>query len=328
MNNLDWPDQGWKSELIINGLTGMIRYLFAILLLIGLGLPEQVSAQDLEPRRWSHLPAGQNIVGVGYIYTEANVFFSPVLKITDGASRINGLGLTAIHTFDMAGKSARFSLMLPYVSGRWEGNIDDEFKIIHRRGVGDPRLRLSVNLYGAPALKGSEFAQYRAEHTTNTVVGASIAMTMPLGKYCDDCLINIGNNRWSLRPQIGVVHTRGPWSFELTGSIFVFTDNDSFFDNAMLKQKSVYAVQTHAIYNFKSRLWASISTGYGTGGRIRIDQQKTAFEVDNWVWAASLGAPIGKTQSFKLTWLSGRTQNLVGRDSDNLLLSWTMRWDH
>jgi len=88
----------------------------------------------------------------------------------------------------------------------------------------------------------------------------------------------------------------------------------------------VYALQTHAIYNFKPGLWASISTGYGTGGGIRIDQLKTEFEVDNWVWAASLGAPIGKTQSVKLTWLSGRTQNQVGRDSDNLLLSWSMRW--
>ena len=304
----------------------MVRNLLIFLLLTSFGLPESVSAQDLEPRRWSHLPIGQNIVGVGYVYTEANIFFSPVWKITDGTSRINSLGFTAIHTFDLAGKSARFSLLLPYLSGRWEGDIDGEFQIIHRRGVGDPRLRLSVNLYGAPALRGAEYAQYRAEHTTNTVVGASIAVTVPLGKYCDECLINVGNNRWSVRPQIGVVHTRGPWEFELTGSAFVFTDNDNFFDNLILKQTTMYTVQTHVIYNFRRGLWASLSTGYGIGGRIRIDQQKTIFEVDNWIWAASLGLPIGKTQSLKLTWLSGRTQNLVGRDSDNLLLGWSMRW--
>ncbi len=297
-----------------------------LMLLISLGLPESASAQDLEPRRWSHLPIGQTIVGVGYVYTEANIFFSPVLKITDGTSRINSLGFTAIHTFDLAGKSARISLLLPYVSGRWDGDVDGEFQIIHRQGGGDPRLRLSVNLYGAPALRGSEYAQYRAEHTTNTVVGASIAVTAPLGKYCDDCLINVGNNRWSVRPQMGVVHTRGPWSFELTGSAFVFTDNDSFVDNAVLKQKPVYALQTHVIYDFKPGWWASLSTGYAVGGRIRIDQQKTIFEVDNWVWAASFGFSIGTTQSLKLTWLSGRSQNLAGRDSDNLLLSWSMRW--
>jgi hypothetical protein len=310
----------------MNGSAGLVRNLLFILLLIGPGLPERVSAQDLEPRRWSHLPIGQNIVGMGYVYTDADIYFNPVWKITDGTSRINSLGFTAIHSFDLAGKSARFSLLLPYVSGRWDGDVDGEFRIIHRRGVGDPRLRFSVNLYGAPALKGAEFAQYRAEHATNTVVGASIAAAVPLGKYCDDCLINVGNNRWSVRPQMGVVHTRGPWSFELTGSAFVFSDNDSFIDNAVLKQKTIYALQTHVIYDFKPGLWASLSTGYGVGGRISIDQQKTLFEVDNWVWAASFGFPIGKNQSVKLTWLSGRTQNLVGRDSDNLLLSWSMRW--
>jgi hypothetical protein len=304
----------------------VIRNLLAILLVTGLVLPDQVSAQDLEPRRWSHLPIGQNIVGLGYIYTKANIFFSPVLKITDGTSRVNGLGLTAIRSFELAGKSARFSLMLPYISGRWEGDVDDEFQVIRRRGSGDPRLRFSMNLYGAPPLKGAAYAQYRAQHTTNTVVGASIAMTVPLGKYCNDCLINTGNNRWSVRPQVGVVHTRGPWSFELTGSVFIFTDNNDFVDKAVLKQKPMYALQTHVIYDFEPGLWVSLSTGYAAGGRIDIDEIKTNFEVDNWVWAGSLGFPIGKAQSLKLTWLSGRTQNHAGRDSYNLLLSWSIRW--
>jgi hypothetical protein len=106
----------------------------------------------------------------------------------------------------------------------------------------------------------------------------------------------------------------------------MFSDNDSFVDDAVLKQKNIYAVQAHVIYDFKPGYWASLSTGYGVGGRVHIDELKTRFEVDNWVWAASFGVPIGKAQSLKLTWLSGRTQNLVGRDSDNLLLSWSTRW--
>jgi hypothetical protein len=298
-----------------------------ILLFIALvSISNELLCQDLEPRRWSHLPTGLNLVGVGYAYTEADVYFNPAFKITDGTSRINSVGLQFIHMFDLAGKSARISLLVPSLSGRWEGVIDDEHQIIHRRGIGDPRLRMSVNLYGAPALKGAEFAQYRAEHTTNTVVGASLAVTVPLGKYCDDCLINVGNNRWSVRPQIGVVHTRGPWKFELTSSVFVFTDNDDFVDDAILKQKSIYTAQAHVIYIFKPGAWASLSTGYGTGGRISIDQLRTSFEVDNWIWSANFGYPIGKTQSVMLTWLSGRTQNQVGRDSDNLLLGWSIRW--
>ncbi len=110
-----------------------------------------MATTDLEPRLWSHLPTGQSIVGSGYAYTEADLYFSPVLKITDGVSRVNSLGLTGIHTFDLAGKSARISVLLSYVSGRWQGDVDGKFQTIHRRGIGDPRLRFSVNLYGAPA---------------------------------------------------------------------------------------------------------------------------------------------------------------------------------
>ena len=326
MRILGWPATGRSSNLKEGGSSKSFRNLLLLLLLIASGVPEPVSAQDLEPRRWSHLPTGMTLVGAGYAYTEAHVYFSPALSITDATSRQNNLGFSAIHTFDLAGKSARLSLLLPYVSGRWQGNVDGEFQTIHRRGMADPRLRFSVNLYGAPALKGAKFAQYRAEHITNTTVGASLSMTMPLGQYMDDKLVNIGSNRWSLRPQLGVLHTRGPWSFELTGSAFVFTDNDDFVDDAVLKQKTTYAVQAHAIYNFSSGLWTSLSTAYGSGGNIKIDQVKTKFEVDNWLMAAGIGFPVGKTQGIKLTWMSGRTQNQVGRDSDNLLLSWSIRW--
>jgi hypothetical protein len=296
------------------------------LFLAGIVLTGHVHAQDLEPRRWSNLPIGTNLVGVGYAHTDANVYFNPALAITDATAKINALALTAIHTFDLAGKSARVSALLPYTSGSWQGLIGGEDRTINREGVGDPRIRFSVNLYGAPAMKRAEFAQYYSDHRTNTVVGASIAATIPLGKYCNTCLINIGHNRWSVRPQLGVVHTRGPWSFELTGSAFVFTDNSDFVDKAVLKQTPLYALQTHVIYNFKPGLWASISSGYGFGGEVSIDRKKTLFEVDNWLLAASLSAPIGKRQSIKLTWLSGRTQNQVGRDSDNILLSWSMRF--
>ncbi|MBT8074416.1 MAG: transporter [Xanthomonadales bacterium] len=297
-----------------------------ILLLIFFGYSEAVIAQDLEPRRWSHLPSGLNMVGMGYAYTEADIYFSPFWKIENGDARLNNLGLTAIHSFDLAGKSARISLLLPYVTGRWSGDVDGEFRVVHRRGTGDPRLRLSVNLYGAPALSGAEFAQYREAHRNSTVVGASLAVTLPLGEYIEDRLINIGGNRWSVRPQIGVVHTRGPWSFELTGSAFLFSNNNKFIDNTVFKQKPVYAVQTHVVHSFERGFWASISTGYGIGGQVTVDQTKTTFEVDNWLWAASVGLPVGKSHSVKLAWVSGRTQNLVGRDSDNLVLSWSTRW--
>jgi len=41
-------------------------------------------AQDIEPRRWSHLPLGGHFGGMAYAYTEGDIFLNPVLRIEDG----------------------------------------------------------------------------------------------------------------------------------------------------------------------------------------------------------------------------------------------------
>jgi len=91
----------------MSSLVGKFRILAVAILLVILVLPEQAKAQDLEPRRWGHLPTGMTLVGLGYGYTDAFVYFSPFWKITDTTSRINSYGVSAVYTFDMAGKSAR-----------------------------------------------------------------------------------------------------------------------------------------------------------------------------------------------------------------------------
>src|SRR5210317_987397 len=97
-----------------------------LMLVASILLSESAIAQDLEPRRWSHMPTGLYIVGLGYAYTEADLYFNPVWKITDGNARLNNVGFRAIRTFDVAGKSARVDLVLPYTSGRYSGDVDNE----------------------------------------------------------------------------------------------------------------------------------------------------------------------------------------------------------
>ena len=133
---------------------GRFRFLAIVMLLAVLMLPGQAGAQDLEPRRWGHLPTGLNMVGIGYAYTDSFVYFSPFWKITNTSARISSYVVSAIHTFDLAGKSARVSFLLPFVSGRWEGDVDNQFEVVHRNGFADPRFRFSVNqrtLYTAQA---------------------------------------------------------------------------------------------------------------------------------------------------------------------------------
>ena len=54
-------------------------------------------------------------------------------------------------------------------------------------------------------------------------------MIAPWGQYDDTKIVNIGTNRWSFKPEIGISKAIGPWTFEATAAATFFTDNDDFF---------------------------------------------------------------------------------------------------
>ena len=90
----------------------------------------------------------------------------------------------------------------------------------------------------------------------------------------DDKLINLGTNRYTFRPQLGVVHNRGKWSMELTGAVYIYTDNNDFFNGNRLEQDPYYTIQTHLVYTFFPGLWTAAGAGYGYGGKSTISGEK------------------------------------------------------
>ena len=288
--------------------------------------PGVVFAQDLEPRRWSHLPVGTNVTSLTYIYTDGDVKLDPVLQIENGEVEAHTLVWGYSHWFDFYGKTGRVDVLLPYSTARWEGLLSGALASRRRRGFADPWIRLSINLAGAPALKGKEFQQYRAAHPVSTVVGAALGVMLPIGDYQDDKLLNLGQNRFVIRPQAGVVHIRGAWSYELTGSVFFFTENDDFFQGSTREQDPLYEVQAHVVHTFPSRWWASASAGYNWGGASEIDGVGKDDERGDLLSALSVGLPVGKAQGLKLVYLHGETLENVGTDTNSFLLSWNVRF--
>ncbi len=302
-----------------------IRFVGLFLLML-LATPRLAFAQDIEPRRWTALPVGMNVAGVAYGYADGDIFFDPVLRIEDATVEIRTVGASYVHSFDWAGKTARFDIRMPFQSARWRGLLDGQPASASRDGLADPRFRLSVNLLGAPALKGKEFQEYHATRTTNTVVGAALAVTVPLGEYQKDKLLNLGENRFIIRPQMGFVHTRGPWSYELTGSVFIFTDNNDFLVSNKREQDPLYAIQGHVIRIFKPGLWTSLSAAYGVGGESKINGVRIDDTRSDSLVAVAAGFPIGRTQGVSLVYVRSRTRANTGADMNRLLLGWSIRY--
>ena len=249
--------------------TAFIRWLLACLFCGGLALP--CFALEPEPRKWNHLPLGANFAGVGYVYAEADIFADPALLLEDVEMELHTWAAKYIRTFELFEKSARFDLTQAYQEGKWTGLLNGSPASVSRKGWSDTLLRLAVNLNGAPPLRGKEFAAYRSAVKVETIVGMALTVRLPTGKYMEDKLINLGQNRFVFRPQFGVIHTRGKWTAEVTGEVAFYTDNDDFFNGKTLEQKPLYIIHGHLIHTFRPGLWVGASLGYDYGGENSIN---------------------------------------------------------
>ena len=283
-------------------------------------------AENLEPRRWSHLPIDTNFAGTGYAYTEADIGLDPVLRIEDVQMEMHSWAAKYIRTFELFDKTARIGLMQAYQEGRWSGILDGVPKTVNRSGWSDTLLRFAINLYGAPPLQGKEYVAYRAATEVETIVGAGLSVQLPTGEYMDDKLINLGTNRFTFRPQFGIVHTRGKWSMEATGTVALYSDNSEFFNGRKLEQDPLYIIQGHLIYTFRPGLWAGASAGYDYGGRSTVDGTKKDDRKENLAWAFSFGFPVTRHLGVKVAYIGTRTQKSVGFDSDTFVMGISTFW--
>ena len=299
-----------------------LTYLFCLVLLMN----STLFAQDLEPRRWTPLPAGTSIIGVHYGNISGDIGFDPVLKIEDAEVDRDLVIVSYTHFFSVAGESLRFDILLPWHNVKWDGLLNGEPADAQRTDIGDPRFRLSATLFDS-STQSSETSDDSKEIGT-TVVGAAISVTVPWGEYYDEKLLNIGTNRYTIRPQIGVVHTRGPWSYELTGSIFFFTDNDRFYNGNKLEQDHFYAVQTHIIRVFSPGVWGSVSAGYGKGSQTTVNGRENDDKRDGFITALSFGLPIAANQGLKFSyvWSDINTDSTNIAQVDIFSVGWNIRF--
>jgi hypothetical protein len=287
---------------------------------------EQARCQDLEPRRWTPLPVGTSILGAGYAKSSGDIALDPLLLLEDGKADIDSLVISYSHFFKLGKKLARFDAIVPVQHANWTGLLDGSPASVTREGIADPKFRLSINLLGAPVAGPGQSRQGATTQRVNTVVGAAIAVSVPLGNYLEEKLLNLGQNRYIIRPQIGMVHTRGPWSYELTGSTFFFTDNDAFFDGKSRQQDPIFAIQAHLIRVFQPGLWASVSAAYGWGGENTVDDVSKDDSRRDVFFAASVGFPVAGNQSVKFAYIAKRKHASTGSDLDTLAIGWSLRF--
>ncbi|MDP3877353.1 MAG: transporter [Methylobacter sp.] len=291
---------------------------FAVTLLAGAFC---VEAQDLEPRTYANAPVGLNFLVMGYGHTEGGVGVDSSLPLTDVNIEVHSTVAAYARTLDIAGKSAKFDVVLPYawLSGTGKVSGDERDRVVD--GFADPRVRFSVNLFGAPALTLDKFPSYQQD----LIVGTVLEVTAPGGQYDADKLVNIGTNRWSIKPELGVSKRLGPVTLEMAGAVRFYTDNEEFFGGSVREQAVMYSLQGHLIYSFPFGIWAALDGTFYTGGETTINGEAKDDRLKNSRVGVTLALPVNRYNSVKLyasTGASGRT----GSDFDTVGIAWQTRF--
>jgi hypothetical protein len=277
-------------------------------------------AQQLEPRTYSNTPVGMNFLLLGYAYTVGDVAFDASVPIEDGHVTVNSAVLAYARSLDVWGRAGKLDVVLPYAWLSGTAKVAGRPESREVSGLGDPSVRFSFLPYGAPALTLEEFETYNQD----LIFGASFAVTAPLGQYDSDKLVNIGTNRWSFKPEIGISKTWGPVTLELDPSVTFYTANDDFLGSKKLERDPLYGVQGHVIYHTRHGLWAAIDATYYAGGRTTINGVHGESLADARV-GGTLAIPIDRHNSIKLTASTGAYAR-TGGNFTTAGIAWQFRW--
>lgn len=277
-------------------------------------------AQALEPRSYANTPVGINFLLLGYGYTEGEVGFEASSPIKDAKVHVHAGLLAYARSLDVWGLSGKALVVLPVAEASGSAKVKGQGVDRQVLGLADPLLRVSVNLYGAPALSMADFPAYRQD----VIVGAGLQVTAPLGQYDSSKLLNVGTNRWSFKPELGVSKAWGPLILEVIPAVTFFTDNDDFFGGKTLEQDPIYSVQGHLIYELFPALWAALNVTYYAGGRTTIDGEK-GEQPENVRVGLTTALSLSRHQSIKLYGSTG-VYNRTDNDFWAVGIAWQLRW--
>jgi hypothetical protein len=297
----------------------MKHYLFLCLLL--LGELSSVFSQDLEPRAYTNIPLGLNFVLAGYNYSAGGIVFDPTIPLDNADIHIHGANLAWARSIKVGPMSGKVDMILPY--GWLSGSAEFDGQTVTRvvSGMADPRIRMSVNFIGASALPLPGFKDYKQ----NLVVGASLQIFLPLGQYDPLRLVNLGTNRFTIKPELGASKTLGHFQIEISGGVAFYTINNDFYQGKTRSQAPIGSIQGHVNYNFKKGIWAAIDGTYYWGGHTTVDDVSGNGLQQNTRLGLTFAIPFGIHHSLKIN-LSTGVSTRTGSDYDVAQLLWQYRW--
>jgi len=245
----------------------------------------------------------------------------PSLPLTDAHLKIDTGVVAYVRGIDLWGNSGKFDVIAPYSHLSGTALVAGQPRERVVSGAGDPRFRLSVNFYGAPALTLNEYRSYQPD----LVIGASVQVTAPWGQYDASRAVNLGTHRWSIKPDIGFSKAFAPFTVDLTAGVTLFSRNDDYFGGQALDQAPLYSAQVNLSRDFGRGIWAALGATFYRGGRTTVDGAPKDNALSNSRLGLTVAVPIDRYWAIKFNASSGiSTRTGTNFDTAGVVLQY--RW--
>jgi hypothetical protein len=183
-------------------------------------------------------------------------------------------------------------------------------------GFGDPSVAFSTNLIGTPRLKSTvDLLNYEPGFSMDL----GLLVSVPVGAYDNDKLVNLGLNRWfgrvalPMKYHFGVFATGYKSSFEITPSVSLFGDNDDFNAGQTLKNDPIWQIESHLTHDFAQNFYGSIDVLYQNGFQSELDGVETGDKLE----IGSLGFSMNYLIQHNIMIRGGYSSNVFGNDNLN-----------
>jgi hypothetical protein len=253
-----------------------------------------VWAQELDPRAYQPGPVGVNALTLAYTHSAGDILFEPSFPAKDVEASLHFGGAGFYRSLNFFGRFANITVAVPYAAGHLSGTVEGIPAEIYRSGLGDIRTRFAVNLKGTPALSLPEFIKHRSR----TNIGVSFIVSAPTGQYNPRKVINIGQNRWAFKPEVGLSKIYRKWQMDAYGGVWFFSENNNFLGGSQ-QQNPIGSFQFHLTYNLRPGFWLGLNTNFYTGGRTIVNGIPGTIRQNNSRIGSTVAVPVAKGQFLK-----------------------------
>jgi hypothetical protein len=242
--------------------------LFAWCALTLIHRPVPALAQFTDARSYDNTPVGINQLELAYAFVHGNAAIDSSLAITGANLNLNQGTVDYTRYFGLFHRTMWVEAAVPVAT--LDGSISGLNIGGSIAGAGDSSYAVTLLVKGGPALSVAQFDNYRP----TTTVGVSVTVTAPTGLYDADKILNLGSDRWSVKPELALVYPFGPdekWQLDAYANGYFYTDNTAYHGREILRQEPLAGLEGHISYSFNDSVWASLDTRYSFRGTTLVD---------------------------------------------------------